>query len=101
MSYCCYQHLGTLSPEDLAEDELYDAVREAGDGSRLVRDFARRADAETDGAQWSFRRDFGRVRLVVIDSRASRVLTPDRRSMFDEAEWRWVEETATGDHDHL
>jgi hypothetical protein len=101
MSYWCYQHLGNLSPEDLARDELYDAVRAAGDGSALVRDFARRADAETDGAQWSFRRDFGGVRLVVIDSRASRVLTPGERSMLDEAEWRWVEETATGDHDHL
>ena len=101
MSYWCYQHLGNLSPEDLARDELYDAVRRAGDGSALVRDFARRADAETDGAQWSFRRDFGGVRLVVIDSRASRVLTPGRRSMLDEAEWRWVEETAVGGHDHL
>jgi hypothetical protein len=101
MSYWCYQHLGNLSPEDLAKDELYDAVRAAGDGSQLVRDFARRADAETDGAQWSFRRDFGGVRLVVIDSRASRVLKPDARSMLDEAEWRWVEQTATGDRDHL
>jgi hypothetical protein len=101
MSYWCYQHLGNLSPEDLAQDELYDAVRAAGDGSALVRDFARRADAETDGAQWSFRRDFGGVRLVMIDSRASRVLTPGERSMLDEAEWRWVEETAVGDRDHL
>jgi hypothetical protein len=101
MSYWCYQHLGNLSPEHLGQDELYDAVRAAGDGSALVRDFARRAAAETDGAQWSYLRDFGGVRLVVIDSRAGRVLTPDERSMVDEAEWRWVEETATGDHDHL
>jgi hypothetical protein len=101
MSYWCYQHLGNLSPEDLAADELYDAVCAAGDGSALVRDFARRADAETDGAQWSFRRDFGGVRLVMIDSRASRVLTPGERSMFDEAEWRWLEATATGGYDHL
>jgi hypothetical protein len=101
MSYWCFQHLGNLSPSDLASDELYAAVREAGDGSALVRDFARRADIATDGAQWSFRRDFGNVRLVVIDSRASRVLDPGKRSMLDEAEWQWVEETAVGDHTHL
>jgi hypothetical protein len=103
MSYWCYQHLGNLSPEDLAEDEMYGAVREApgGDGGELLRDFARRADAETDGAQWSYRRDFGGVRLVVVDSRASRVLEPGARSMLDEDEWRWVEETAGGARDHL
>ena len=101
MSYWCYQHLGNLSPEDLASDELLARVREAGDGGGLVRDFARRADAATDGARWSFRRDFGGVRLVVIDSRAGRVLEPGRRSMLDEAEWRWVEQSASGDRDHL
>lgn len=103
MSYWCYQHLGNLSPEDLATDDLFAAVRDApgGDGGSLLRDFARRADAETDGAQWSYRRDFDGVRLVVVDSRASRVLDPGARSMLDEAEWRWVEETATGARDHL
>jgi hypothetical protein len=101
MSYWCYQHLGNLSPEDLAEDELYEAVRRAGDGADLLRDFAHRAHHTTDGAQWSYRRDFGGVRLVMIDSRAGRVLEPDARSMLDEDEWRWVEATAKGGHDHL
>lgn len=103
MSYWCYQHLGNLSPEDLEVDELLAAVRAApgGDGGALVRGFARRADRETDGARWSYRRDFGGVRLVVVDSRASRVLDPGARSMLDEAEWRWVEATAGGARDHL
>jgi hypothetical protein len=102
MSYWCYQHLGNLSPEDLAADEVYAAVRAVdGDAGPLLRDFARHADRETDGAQWSYRRDFGGVRLVMIDSRAGRVLEPGARSMVDEAEWRWIEETATGACDHL
>ncbi|UGS35472.1 hypothetical protein DSM104329_01860 [Capillimicrobium parvum] len=101
MSYWCYQHLGNLAPEDLGADEVYDAVCAADDGGTILREFARRADRESDGARWSFRRDFGRVRLVMIDSRAGRVLDPGRRSMVDEDEWRWIEETATGGCDHL
>jgi hypothetical protein len=101
MSYWCYQHLGNLSPEDLADDDVYDAVRAAGDGTEILRDFARRADADTDGARWSYRRDWGGVRLIMIDTRAGRVLETERRSMLDEAEWRWLEGTAGGDRDHL
>ncbi|MCW3006224.1 MAG: hypothetical protein JWP17_850 [Solirubrobacterales bacterium] len=105
MSYWCYQHLGNLSPADLATDDLLAMVRDAtaqgGDGGPQLREFARRADRETDGAQWSYRRDFDGVRLLVVDSRASRVLDPGARSMLDEAEWRWVEETAGGARDHL
>jgi hypothetical protein len=102
MSYWCYQHLGNLSPADLAADEVYAAVRACdGDAAPLLRDFAHRADRETDGAQWSYRREYGGVRLVMIDSRAGRVLEPGKRSMVDEAEWRWVEETASGACEHL
>jgi hypothetical protein len=38
---------------------------------------------------------------LMIDSRAGRVLDPERRSMLDDEEWRWVEEHAVGDVDHL
>jgi PhoD-like phosphatase len=102
MSYWCYQHLGNLSPADLASDETYAAVRACeGDAGPLLREFAHRADRETDGAQWSFHREYGGVRLVMIDSRAGRQLEPGQRSMVDEAEWRWIEETASGACEHL
>ena len=43
--------------------------------------FAQAADREADGAKgtmWSFRRDLGRVRLLVIDSRCGRILADGR-----------------------
>ncbi len=101
MSYWIYQHLGNLSPGELARDELWHRVREAGDAASLLGDFALRADRTTEGIQWSFRREFGGVRLVVIDSRGGRVLDGGSRLMVDEAEWQWVRESACGDWDHV
>ena len=60
-----------------------------------------KADREVEGTRWSYCRDIGRARLVMVDSRAGRVLDPGARSMVDEDEWRWIEEHATGDCDHL
>jgi len=101
-SYWCYQHLGNLSPEDREEDACYRAVREAeGDAAPIVRDFAFRADREVAGARWSYRRDIGRTRIVVMDSRAGRVLEPGSRSMVDAEEWAYIEEWTRGDFDHV
>jgi PhoD-like phosphatase len=100
-SYWVYQHLGNLAPGDHQEDELLRRVREADDAEPILEDFARRADRETSGTRWSFCRNLGRTRLVVIDSRAGRVLEEGNRSMLDENEWKWVEEQVTGDFDHL
>ena len=66
-----------------------------------MRDFARTAAREIAGARWSYCRDFGRTRLVVVDSRAGRVLAEGRRQMLSDAEWDWVEDRCTGDFDHL
>ena len=101
MSYWIYQHLGNLSPQELNEDHLFRRVREAKDATRLLREFAYRADREVAGTRWSFYRDFGNVRLIMMDSRAGRVLDEGKRSMLDDAEWSWIEEKATGDFDHL
>ena len=102
MSYWIYQHLGNLSPSRLFDDPIYCAVQESdGDCAELVRDFARTAVEEIAGARWSFFRDFGRTRLVVVDSRAGRVLREGRREMLSDAEWEWVEDCCTGDFDHL
>jgi hypothetical protein len=92
MSYWVYQHLGNLSPAELAADPLYAAVREAPDGTGALRDFAARADTDPASVRWSYRRDFGRVRLVMVDSRAARVLDEDHRSMLDPQEAAWLRE---------
>src|SRR5918912_1315760 len=93
--------LGNLSPEELEEDELFGQVQKEEDASRVLREFAHRADREVEGTRWSFHRDFGKVRLIVMDSRAGRVLKEEQRSMLDPDEWAWVEDKATGDFDHL
>ncbi|MFG3214367.1 alkaline phosphatase D family protein [Streptomyces tendae] len=92
MSYWVYQQLGNLSPDELAADPLYTAVREAPDGTDALRDFAARADADPASVRWSYRRDFGRIRLLMVDSRAARVLEEDRRTMLDPAEAAWLRE---------
>ena len=101
MSYWVYQHLGNLSPEELEEDDLFHRAKEAGDATRMLREFAYEADREVAGTRWSYHRDFGGVRLIVMDSRAGRILKEEHRSMIDAAEWGWIEETATGSFDHL
>jgi hypothetical protein len=101
MSYWIYQHLGNLSPEELEDDEIFERVHSAEDPTRVLREFAYKADREIAGTRWSYHRDFGRVRLIMMDSRAGRVLEEGRRSMLDDEEWAWVEEMATGDFDHL
>jgi PhoD-like phosphatase len=101
-SYWVYQHLGNLSPDELEADKVYAAVRAAADGAEELRRFAVLADTEPSAVRWSYRRDFGRVRLLMVDSRAARVLEEERRAMLDPAEWAWLEEQATeGSYDHL
>ena len=82
MSYWIYQHLGNLSPEELEEDTLFELVRKADDAGRALRDFAYLADHEVGESRWSFHRDFGKVRLIMMDSRAGRVLKEGHRSML-------------------
>ena len=105
-SYWLYQHLGNLAPGELGEDPLFRRVagcdgRDGGDAFEILREFGYRADREVSGTRWSFYRDIGPVRLVMVDSRAGRVLAPGQRSMVDAGEWRWITEHATGGFDHL
>ncbi len=69
--------------------------------TRVLREFAYKADREIAGTRWSYHRDFGKVRLIMMDSRAGRVLKEGHRSMLDAEEWDWIVEKATGDFDHL
>jgi PhoD-like phosphatase len=100
-SYWVYQHLGNLAPEAHRDDELLNRVKSAEDADQLLEDFAYRADRGTSGSRWSYCRDLGNTRLVMIDSRAGRALEEGRRSMLDDEEWDWVHEHATGGFDHL
>jgi hypothetical protein len=104
-SYWVYQHLGNLSPARLADDELYARVRAAPDAEPILREFARAADREADGAKgamWSYRQDLGPVRVLVIDSRCGRILADGRRSMISDAEFDWVErQVDDGEFRHL
>ncbi len=100
-SYWVYQHIGNLAPEHLHDDECYDEVRGADDGAEVLRRFAIEADRETEGARWSFCRDYGGVRVIVVDSRAGRTFEGGRRAMVDDHEWEWICERMVGGHDHL
>jgi hypothetical protein len=107
MSYWVYQHLGNLSPDELDADPTYRAVRESAGTGRdvepLLRDLAVTADREADGAKgyrWSFWRDLGRTRLVVLDSRCGRLLDGDR-SMISKSEFAWAAERMRGELDHV
>ena len=101
VSYWIYQHLGNLSPKELKQDSLFERVKTADDAGPILREFAYKAHRETAGTRWSFYRDFGDTRLVMMDSRGGRVLERGHRSMVDADEWRWIEEHATGGFDHL
>ena len=101
MSYWLYQHLGNLSPHGLDADDTWNAIRSGADAATVLRDLAVRADRTTSGTRWSFHRDFGPSRVVVVDSRAGRHFEDGRREMVDDEEWRWVVETCSADVDHL
>jgi phosphodiesterase/alkaline phosphatase D-like protein len=101
MSYWLYQHLGNLTVEELAEEPLLREIRALQDGAKPLREFSDRADREPSGSRWSYRRDLGATRIVVVDSRAGRVLDPGHREMLDDDEWDWLDDQLTGDVDHL
>jgi hypothetical protein len=102
MSYWLYQHLGNMSPRELEEDPTLRRVREAdGDAGEIVREYAENADEHRDGSRWSFHRDLGRNRVIVMDSRAGRVLKEGHRSIFDDPEWEWIRGQAHGEFDNL
>ncbi len=108
-SYWLHQHLGNLSPAELAQEEVWRRVVEheasgATDELDLTADvdaLAARADAEPTSYRWSYTRAMGDCALVVIDSRAARDLRPDGRSMLDAEETRWVDGVLHGGTRHL
>ncbi len=110
-SYWVYQHLGNLSPEQLAGDEVYARLLATHDDDERTRHLdgaAWAADVDSTSIRFSYYRDLGAtgrgVRLVSIDSRCSRQLDPDDRRMVDPPEWEWVRDAVLGTdlrYDHL
>jgi hypothetical protein len=104
-SYWVYQHLGNLSPQQLADDETWEKVRQPGDAAPVLADLAHRADQRSPDIRWSVARTFraagGTVRLILLDSRSRRVVDPGRRLMADNAEWQWLTESLNGDWQHV
>lgn len=105
LTYWLYQHLGNLSPADLETDPvLAELAAIDGDGEKVLRAHAEQADAAAEGGpavQWSYRRDFGKIRLVVLDSRANRVVDGRQRLMVSDQEWAWFDAQCTGDLDQV
>jgi hypothetical protein len=103
MAYWIYQHLGNLDLAELEAHELFAAVRDSGteDAGSLLREQMRCADRQASHSRWSFHRDLGDIRLLVIDSRAGRELAPGDRSLINDGEWEWIVEHAKGDFEHL
>jgi len=95
-AYAVYQHLGNLPPADRADDALWKAVL-GGD----LDAFVWRVDQDPATYRWSYHQDFGGTRLLVVDSRCARVLTPGARAMLDPDELAWLDRLCTGDRDHL
>ena len=101
MSYWIYQHLGNLSPPELAEETMFQLVQEDEDAGPRLRRFAEMCDRESASCRWAYFRDFGNTRLLVVDSRAARVLADDRREMVDAEEWDWIVDHSAGSFDHV
>jgi hypothetical protein len=103
LSYWIYQHIGNLSPDELRDHELFQQVRgSTEDMAPVLRHWAREARDEVAGTRWSYTREFGATRLVVLDTRAGRMVADDAdRQMLSDEQWSWVSEQMTGDVDHL
>jgi hypothetical protein len=105
-SYWVHQHLGNLSPAERADDEIWQRVvahsaPDELDLSEVLDAFAERVDARPESYRWSYARELNGSRLVVVDSRAARVLAPEDRQMLDPGEMAWLDTQMTGDVEHL
>ncbi len=107
-SYWVYQHLGNLSPAELAANVTWQAISalpEGADAEPVLREMAEAADRDPHTVRWSYVRHWGEARLLVVDSRAGRVLDEQARRMLDDEEFAWVEtamrEAVADGVDHL
>ncbi len=103
VSYWIYQHLGNLSPDEIRAEGMLDRLLATDDGAAVLWEWAAASERDTPvagGYRFSYYRDIGRTRVVVVDCRNGRVLEPDR-AMVDEGEWAWIDECCRHEVDHL
>lgn len=105
-AYWVYQHLGNLSPAERADDEIWQQIRahegeEELDLTVVLDEFADRCDTHPDTYRWSYSREFDDVRLVVVDSRVSRDLTPSHRGLVNAQELAWLDDHLRGGFRHV
>ena len=100
-AYLVYQHLGNLSPAGLEQDDLWSRIKDSSEAGPALRDMSLRVAEDPEAYRFSFYRDLGNVRLIVMDSRAGRKLEPGKRRMVHDADWDWISDHTTGDFDHL
>jgi len=101
MAYWVFQHLGNLAPRELRDSTLFEAVRSGPDGGAALAAAMDDAGHQRGHSRWSYARDIGRARLVVVDSRAGRDVTPGRRRIVGDEEWAWIREQAAVPASHL
>jgi hypothetical protein len=101
MAYWIYQHLGNLSPKELAEDETFQHVVEHRHGTEAVRLLAKQAESDDGTSRFSMCRDLGPARLIVADSRTGRQLRAGQRRIMTDAEWDWITSNVDGNYEHL
>ncbi|MGY2081923.1 alkaline phosphatase D family protein [Modestobacter sp. SYSU DS0657] len=97
VSYWVYQHLGNLSPRELAADDTWQAILASPDedAGPLLDEMARAADREPLSVRWSYVRHWGPARLVMVDTRAGRALEEADRKIVDDEEFAWVDDQVT------
>jgi hypothetical protein len=100
-SYWIYQAVGNFSPDEIEERGVLAHIKSEPDAGHALHEWAREVDFGSEGRRWSFSRDLGDVRLVMLDSREGRILGERPRQMFDEEEWDWLEQVITGGVRHL
>ena len=92
VSYWVYQHLGNLGPRELAGDPGWQAIQASpGDAGPALEKLAETADREPRSMRWSYVRHCGEARMIMVDTRAARVLDERARRMLDDDEFAWVE----------
>ncbi|MGV0717191.1 alkaline phosphatase D family protein [Mycolicibacterium sp. XJ662] len=101
MAYWVYQHLGNMSPTELAKDQTFQRVLETRQGTEAVRELAQTAEKDDGVSHFSMCRDLGSARLIVVDARSGRQLQPGRRQITTDEEWDWITSNVDGTYEHL
>jgi hypothetical protein len=104
VSYWIYQHLGNLPPSTIEDEGILARITEVDDAAPLLREWAEGSEEFTPvpgGYKFSYSRDLGSARLVVVDCRNGRVLESGERAMIDEEEWAWIVGEACRPRRHL